>query len=133
MGGGFDGKTEETSFRRGRAGFSPMYGGPVVGLTEYGGGGTANEGEGDGVRGGSGGAGLPEPGESSVVFGLAGAICGCLDDHLTPCLIMPSIIFTVPALSLTACPLTVCTPARPLRVRSEVSSASARGGDSPLF
>jgi len=40
---------------------------------------------------------------------------------------------TVPALSLTACPLTVCTPAKPLRVRSEVSNAIARGGGSVLL
>jgi len=43
-------------------------------------------------------------------------------------LIMPSIVVTVFPLTRTACPLTVWTLERPLRVCSEVRKTSARGG-----
>lgn len=41
---------------------------------------------------------------------------------------MLSMVLTVLALTLTACPETVCTLRRPLRVRSDVRKTSARGG-----
>lgn len=43
-------------------------------------------------------------------------------------LIMLSTIETVFELTFTACPLTACTPARPLRVFSEVRNTRAREG-----
>lgn len=107
--GGAEAGAGEGCRRGGRDGFSP-------GLLVYGGGGK----EGDVLRGGRGG-----PGASVAVL--------CFPFALpTARLIMLSMSATVLPLTLTACPLTECTVARPLRVRAEARKATARGGSGGL-